>query len=125
MILVIDDDDSSLYALTRTLTYRGYAAIAASDGAEALDVLRTSQPRAIVLDWKLPGPKTGLDTLRQIRANRANQSVPVLVYSAYLDDLVNKEAMANGATECIAKDSEGNDRLLSTLARYTTPNSNA
>jgi two-component system phosphate regulon response regulator PhoB len=121
MILVIEDDDSALYALTRTLTYRGYAAIAASSGAEALDILQSSRPRAIVLDWKLPGARTGLDTLREIRANRANASVPVLVYSAYMDDGVNQEAMANGATECIAKGDSNEDALISTLARYTEP----
>ena len=120
MILLIDDDEATLYAISRRLSHSGYAPLAAADAEEAFRLLeqRLAPPHAIVLDLKLPNV-SGLDALRTIRAERDLATVPVIVYSAYLDDVVGRQAMAAGATECVLKGARpGEDHLFTTLDRY-------
>ena len=123
MVLLIDDDDATLYAMARRLSHRGYAPVAASDAADALRLLadQPATPFAIVLDWKLPGV-SGLEALRAIRGDAGLATVPVIIYSAYLEGGVGREAIAAGATECVAKGvPPGDDLLFATLDRYLPP----
>ncbi len=53
-ILVIDDDDEIRDSLRMTLSDEGYEVVAAPHGAAALDLVRTSQPQAILLDMWMP-----------------------------------------------------------------------
>lgn len=120
MVLVIDDDSATLYALARRLTHKGFLALAAADAEEGLKLLaeRRATPFAIVLDWKLPGA-SGSEALRTIRADRGLALVPVIVYSGYLDEDAEREAMKLGATECVAKGARpGDDDLFTVLDRY-------
>jgi CheY-like chemotaxis protein len=123
MILIIEDDEATLYALAHRLSYGGYLPLPTTCGEEALELLsQPTTPRAIVLDWRLPRGMDGPDVLHRIRSDRRLAEVPVLIYSAYLDDEVNKRAMAVGATECVAKGERGGtEMLLKTLARYAPP----
>ena len=123
MVLLIDDDEATLYTMARRLDLRGYAPIAAPDAADALRLLadRPAPPHAIVLDLKLPGV-SGLEALRTIRNDPGLATVPVIVYSAYLEGGVDREAMAAGATECVPKGTPpGDDLLFQTLNRYLPP----
>ena len=121
MVLLIEDDEATRYVLEQRLGHKGYVPLPTGGGEAALDLLRQTVPRAIVLDWRLPGGLDGPDVLRQIRADRRYAEVPILVYSAYLDDEVNRRAMADGATECIAKGARSDEVLLERLARYVPP----
>jgi CheY-like chemotaxis protein len=54
-ILVVDDDSGIRDALTDILDQLGYSVVAASNGAEALDLLRAGcQPSAVLLDLGMP-----------------------------------------------------------------------
>jgi CheY-like chemotaxis protein len=123
MVLLIDDDEATAYAMVRRLSLRGYASVAAASASDALRLLaqRGEPPFAIVLDLRMPGIG-GLDALRVIRRNPELATVPVIVYSAYLEEGVDREAMAAGATECVTKGKPpGDDLLFATLDRYLPP----
>src|SRR5688500_11639591 len=104
MVMLIDDDEATLFALASRLTHRGYGAVAAGDAEEALDLLATqpARPAAIGLDWKLR-KVGGSEVLRAIGSDDRLARVPVIVYGGYLDEGVDREAMSAGATECVAK----------------------
>ncbi len=53
-ILVIDDDPSIREMLTEVLVDEGYSVDAASDGVEALRMIKSSQPQLIVTDIIMP-----------------------------------------------------------------------
>jgi len=65
VLLVIDDDSSTRYALIRVLGRHGWNVIAASSVAEGLDLLGR-QPSCMILDLDLPDGD-GAAVLRQIR----------------------------------------------------------
>jgi len=53
-ILIVEDDQNLLDTLKYNLRKEGYTAVAAVDGAEALDVARREKPDLIILDIMLP-----------------------------------------------------------------------
>ncbi len=53
-ILVVDDDESILDFVREALSDYGYAASAAIDGAEALELARRQPPDLILLDMRMP-----------------------------------------------------------------------
>jgi two-component system response regulator RegX3 len=77
-ILVIDDEESYVVALTRALGQEGFNVVSALDGREGLEAFERSAPDVVLLDVMLPG-LSGLDVCREIR--RRSQ-VPIVMCSA-------------------------------------------
>ena len=78
-LLLIEDDASMQAALQRTLSRRGMAVSACTDGRLALGQWRSSRPDVVVLDLSLPG-LDGLQVLAQARAQ--GLKTPVLILTA-------------------------------------------
>lgn len=78
-LLLIEDDASMQAALQRTLSRRGMAVSACTDGRLALGQWRASRPDVVVLDLSLPG-LDGLQVLAQARAQ--GLKTPVLILTA-------------------------------------------
>ncbi len=53
-IVVAEDNPDLLQLIGRRLRRRGYDVIAARDGREALELIRSERPDAAVLDWVMP-----------------------------------------------------------------------
>jgi DNA-binding response OmpR family regulator len=83
-ILVIEDDLAVQRALRRTFETAGFDVSIAPDGATAMETFRSSIPRVVILDLRLPG-KSGQDLCREIKQECS--SVPILVLSAASDVL--------------------------------------
>jgi CheY-like chemotaxis protein len=82
----------------------------ARDGVEALELMRTAQPAAVVLDIKLPR-LDGLEVLAQLKADAATSAIPVVIASVVDDP---SHAMALGADVYLRKP-VGRDELLDAL----------
>ena len=78
-ILVVDDEPAVRDSLRRALALEGYEVELAADGGEALRLLATSSPDAIVLDLLMPGVD-GLEVCRRLRAG--GDQVPILILTA-------------------------------------------
>jgi len=83
LILVVDDEQSLVDAITYSLRREGWSVVTASDGPAAIEMNRTLHPDLIVLDVMLPG----LDGLQVCRAVRMESNVPVLFLSARGEDV--------------------------------------
>src|SRR5271165_140018 len=99
-VLAIEDDPSVQRALRRTFETAGFDITIASDGSSAMDVFRTTMPRVVILDLRLPG-RSGQDLCREIKRQAA--SVPILVLSA-ASDVVDKVLLLElGADDYVTK----------------------
>jgi two-component system, OmpR family, response regulator MprA len=78
-ILLVDDEPALRQSVARSLRFEGYAVTTASDGREAVDVLGTARPDALVLDVMMPR-LDGLGVCRWLRA--AGDRTPVLMLTA-------------------------------------------
>ncbi len=78
-ILVVDDDRAVRESLRRSLSFNGYTVELAHDGVEALEMIASDRPDALVLDVMMPR-LDGLEVCRQLRST--GDDLPILVLTA-------------------------------------------
>ncbi|MCC7106880.1 MAG: response regulator [Chloroflexi bacterium] len=88
-ILLVEDDQWIRSLLRELLVDEGYRVVEASSGDEAVRMVDTHHPDLVLLDLRLPR-KSGLEILRELRANDETASLPVLVMSGELNDRTRK-----------------------------------
>ena len=79
-ILLVDDEEHIRLLFKEELEEEGYSIGLASNGFEALEMLKTSQFDLVVLDIKMPG-MNGIQTLNEIK--KLNKEQRVILCSAY------------------------------------------
>ena len=101
-VLIVDDDLFVRETLAEFLGSQGIdCAGACVDGESALAFLaREAMPSAVLLDVRMPG-LGGLATLAGVRAN--HPGVPVLMLTSYDDDATIEQAMREGASGFLLK----------------------
>lgn len=101
-ILIIEDDQIVANIYRNKLSVEGYKVEVALDGEVGRELIKSFRPDAIVLDLMLP-KITGLELMKEIRAEPDFAKVPVIVFSnTYLTNMV-QEAWKAGATKCLSK----------------------
>jgi two-component system KDP operon response regulator KdpE len=98
-ILVVDDEQPILRALSITLTARDYTVVTASNGADGLAAMARDRPAVVVLDLGLPD-MDGVDVIRGIRGWSA---VPIIVLSAREQEQQKVAALDAGADDYVTK----------------------
>lgn len=81
-ILVVEDDRHQLDALEMELTSRGFIVKCATNGSEALELVRQELPMLILTDLAMP-VMTGARMLHLLRNEPLGGDVPVIILSAY------------------------------------------
>ncbi len=102
-ILVVDDDPDIRSLITFALQ-QDFDVETAFDGQRAIEML-AEQPghfAAMVLDLSMPR-KTGFEVLEHISADRATESLPVLVLTARTDRDAKVDAYVGGGHVFVAK----------------------
>ncbi len=79
-ILVCDDDPSVLEVVCTMLEKKGYTAIPASSGREAVDKAMTERPDAVLLDLLMPG-MSGWDTVAALQTREQTKEIPIVILS--------------------------------------------
>lgn len=102
-ILVVDDFDVMRRILCSLLKQIGYDAIdEATDGGAALACLSQRRYGLVISDWNM-APVSGLELVRRMRADRALQSVPLLLVTADDKPGRQEQALAAGASGYLVK----------------------
>jgi two-component system phosphate regulon response regulator PhoB len=101
--VLVCDDEPVLRMLVRATLDRGqYTVVEAGDGDEALAHTRRHRPDLILLDMMMPG-RSGSEVLRELRADPATASTPVIMLTARAQ-ASDREAMnLAGATHYLTK----------------------
>ena len=98
-ILVVEDEDSFIDALTVGLTREGFRVSVARDGAEALDIFDDVAPDLVLLDVMLP-KVSGIDVCRELRSRSNVPIIMVTAKGAEIDTVVGLEV---GADDYVSK----------------------
>lgn len=114
-VLLIDDDQSFRETLADLFAGEGHRVVQASEGGEAIHILRTEPPDIAVCDWKM-SPVGGLDVLKTIQQEGWTQSVPLIVLTAFGDAESTVQAMQAGAYDFLMKPVDV-DTVLATVNR--------
>jgi two-component system CheB/CheR fusion protein len=83
-VLVVDDDQDIVQAVTFTLRLLGYEVASAGDGIEALDLLSHFWPDAAILDLCMPD-LDGFEVARRIRALPGGTELLLVAVSGLCD----------------------------------------
>jgi two-component system chemotaxis response regulator CheY len=102
-ILVVDDFSTMRRIVRNLLKELGYTNVdEAEDGVVALQKLRGSNFQFVVTDWNMPN-MTGIELLKEIRADAALKTLPVLMITAEAKKENIIEAAQSGASGYIVK----------------------
>ncbi len=99
-ILLIDDDNSLRRVVEFSLSESGYRVQAAAGGEEGLRLFEKGSFDAVITDITMPG-MSGMEVLAKVREQ--DQTVPVVVITAYGTIESAVEAMKQGAFDYITK----------------------
>jgi DNA-binding response OmpR family regulator len=115
-VLVVEDDPRLRKMIVTYLNRAGYEVREAEDGAQALAILRTSIPDAVLLDLQMPR-MNGTEFLAACRDDPRLVTVPIVVYSGAPADEVTAEQL--GARAYLMKPVDL-DVLRAVMDRVTT-----
>jgi len=110
-ILVVDDLPANRALVVTLIGHGGHQALEASDGAEALTLVRAERPQLVISDILMP-TMDGYEFVRQLRADAAIAQTQVVFYSAHYRELEARNlALACGVTQVLIKPCEPQDIL--------------
>jgi two-component system response regulator RegX3 len=98
-ILVVEDEESFIEALTVGLKREGFRVIVGRDGAEALDLFTAVRPDLVLLDVMLP-KISGIDVCREIRTH---SRVPIIMVTAKTSEIDTVVGLEVGADDYVSK----------------------
>jgi DNA-binding response OmpR family regulator len=117
-ILVVDDDEDIRDAIALILERRGYQAVGAFDGQDALDQLHAHDgaPALILLDLMMPR-LNGVDFAKRLRSS-SRSSAPIVILSG--DSRARETAASLGAAHVLSKPVDLQD-LVAAVQRFARP----
>ena len=116
LILNVDDNDGARYAKNRILQGAGFEVVEATNGTDALEIVKRLNPALVLLDVKLPDIN-GIEVCRRIKANPESAMVLVLQTSAALTGRADKiRGLEGGADNYLAAPIEADELIANVNA---------
>jgi len=97
-ILLIEDNEMNRDMLSRRLVMRGFDVVVAIDGSSGAAAATGEQPDLILMDVSLPD-MDGFAVTRQLRAQPATATIPVIALTAHSMDTDRLHAMEAGCQD--------------------------
>ena len=119
-ILVVDDEAQITRVLKTALSTQGYGIRTASDGDDAIQLMKSWMPDLIVTDLRMPH----MDGLELCRHVRKESRLPIIVLSVKGEETIKVEALDAGADDYITKPFSMNEllaRVRAALRRASAP----
>lgn len=103
IFLVVDDFESMRNMISNQIrTFGAWKVLKASNGQEALDILKDAQVNIVLSDWNMP-VMTGIDLLKAIRANEKLYHMPFVMITAEAKREQVEDAINSGVSDLILK----------------------
>ncbi|QTA79928.1 Two component system response regulator, GGDEF domain-containing [Desulfonema limicola] len=107
-ILIVDDDVTVRFLMNEFMETVGYQAYMASNGEEALELLKTNPVDVVVTDIMMPG----MDGLELTELIKLNYDIEVIVMTGYSGDYSYEEVINKGASDFVFKPVRFEELLL-------------
>ena len=117
LILLVDDDNRNIFALTAVLKAKGYLVVSATSAREGLEILEQNKGiKVVLMDIMMPD-MDGYEAVARIKSNAETASIPVIAVTAQAMMGDREKTLEAGADEYISKPVDV-DRLLELLHKY-------
>lgn len=104
-VLLADDDEDQRYLLSRVLQRAGFVTLPVEAGADVVPLARAERPDIILLDVQMPD-QDGFATARQLKADPALATIPIIFLTGRLDPDDRMAALDLGAEEFLPKSTD-------------------
>ncbi|MGH7451146.1 MAG: response regulator [bacterium] len=102
LILLAEDNESSIRTVSDYLCAKSYRVIVVRNGCDALDLARKERPEVILMDIQMPGID-GLETIRRIRAEAELSKTSIIALTALAMHGDREKCLAAGANDYLSK----------------------
>ncbi|MGZ5181906.1 MAG: response regulator, partial [Ramlibacter sp.] len=110
-VLVVDDDARNIFALTSVLENHEVEVLSATNGRQAIDIIKDTPDLAMVLMDIMMPEMDGYETMREIRKDPALRTLPILALTAKAMKGDREKCLDAGASDYIAKPVNTNQLL--------------
>jgi len=100
--VLIAEDNPDMRALLAMIVSREFRIRVASNGREALEALRASEPDLVLSDVMMP-EMSGIDLCRAIKENVETQAIPVVLVTSKAEREMKIEGLERGADDYVTK----------------------
>ena len=80
-ILIVEDNEKNMKLVRDVLQVKGYATLEAVTGEDGVRLAKERLPALVLMDIQLPGI-SGIEALKQLRADPATTAIPVIAVTA-------------------------------------------
>ena len=101
-ILVVEDDKSLLPLITYNIEKNGYRVKSATNGEDALLLLKEEVPSLAIFDWMIPAP-SGLELCKIVRRKTETSDLPIILLTAKEEEDDRVKGLDCGADDYITK----------------------
>jgi two-component system cell cycle response regulator DivK len=115
-VLVVEDNDDSLFMLKTVLSRKGYRVVEAWDGKQAIEIAEAEELDLILLDLQLPR-LNGLGVMHRLRQDSRLMNVPIVIVTGQDPEKYRNSAIAEGCDDFLLKPVDF-DRLDAVLEYY-------
>ena len=95
LILIVEDNDKNRKLVRDALQFKGYQTLEAETGEDGVRLARERRPALVLKDVQLPGI-SGIDALKQLRAEPVTRAIPVIAITASVMPQDRQRIMAAG-----------------------------
>jgi two-component system cell cycle response regulator DivK len=116
-VLIVDDDNRNIFALSAVLKAKGYKCLSAIGGEEGIELLKQDKEIAVVLmDMMMPG-MDGYQAIAEISSIPELKNIPVIAVTAQAMVGDRERCINAGAVAYVSKPIDV-DELTGLLKRY-------
>jgi two-component system phosphate regulon response regulator PhoB len=102
LVLLVEDEPAQREVLAYNLEAEGFRVIQASNGEEALLLVREESPDIIILDWMMP-LLSGIEVCRRLKMAPETKSIPIIMLSARSEEVDRIRGLETGADDYVIK----------------------
>ena len=99
-ILILDDNQDILEIVHETLAYEQFEVKSTGVASDVIPMMKDFDPHLVILDYRVAGTNGG-EICRQIKSHPDHSEVPVIIFSAYINNT--SELFAYGCDAIINK----------------------
>ena len=101
-ILVVEDDKSLLPMITYNIEKNGFQVSSATNGEDALLLMKEEIPSLAIFDWMIPAP-SGLELCKIVRRKPETSNLPIIMLTAKEEEEDRIKGLDCGADDYITK----------------------
>ena len=116
-ILIAESDQFIQRAVREAVESAGFQTIAAKNGNEALEKMRSEQPDLVLLDLMMP-EKNGFEILEEVSMGENAGEIPILIFSNLSQESDIQKAKDLGAADYLVKTDISMKEIVEKIREY-------